>query len=142
FQVERDQRKRGELIGHSEAKFSALLAKYRAEVLPLKPPGGRVAYETSFRAIARYFVKERGDPKVVTIRSADVQAALSWMRVHGERVKTLKASTLNTRRAVMSALFSFAVRLEWIPSNPVDRKSTRLNSSHEWSSYAVFCLRK
>src|SRR5207247_3430768 len=23
-----------------------------------------------------------------------------------------------------------------------DRKSTRLNSSHEWSSYAVFCLQK
>src|SRR5438105_9582464 len=24
----------------------------------------------------------------------------------------------------------------------VDRKSTRLNSSHEWTSYAVFCLKK
>src|SRR5438105_6022456 len=24
----------------------------------------------------------------------------------------------------------------------VDRKSTRLNSSHEWISYAVFCLKK
>src|SRR5438105_5801961 len=24
----------------------------------------------------------------------------------------------------------------------VDRKSTRLNSSHEWISYAVFCLQK
>src|SRR6266849_515844 len=23
-----------------------------------------------------------------------------------------------------------------------DRKSTRLNSSHEWTSYAVFCLKK
>src|SRR5438105_7470128 len=23
-----------------------------------------------------------------------------------------------------------------------DRKSTRLNSSHEWKSYAVFCLKK
>src|SRR5207247_7961217 len=27
------------------------------------------------------------------------------------------------------------------PSGP-DRKSTRLNSSHEWISYAVFCLKK
>src|SRR5207247_11022242 len=26
--------------------------------------------------------------------------------------------------------------------NPEDRKSTRLNSSHEWISYAVFCLKK
>src|SRR5207247_11438646 len=25
---------------------------------------------------------------------------------------------------------------------PGDRKSTRLNSSHEWISYAVFCLKK
>src|SRR5438105_3112056 len=25
---------------------------------------------------------------------------------------------------------------------PLDRKSTRLNSSHEWISYAVFCLKK
>src|SRR5438105_5517571 len=33
----------------------------------------------------------------------------------------------------------------WIwndPADGVDRKSTRLNSSHEWISYAVFCLKK
>src|SRR6266536_2554467 len=28
------------------------------------------------------------------------------------------------------------------PPGQGDRKSTRLNSSHEWSSYAVFCLKK
>src|SRR5438105_5472920 len=28
------------------------------------------------------------------------------------------------------------------PSSMADRKSTRLNSSHEWISYAVFCLKK
>src|SRR5438105_10274797 len=27
-------------------------------------------------------------------------------------------------------------------SRCIDRKSTRLNSSHEWISYAVFCLKK
>src|SRR5438105_11413525 len=27
-------------------------------------------------------------------------------------------------------------------ANRSDRKSTRLNSSHEWISYAVFCLKK
>src|SRR5207247_5836482 len=27
-------------------------------------------------------------------------------------------------------------------AEPRDRKSTRLNSSHEWISYAVFCLKK
>src|SRR6266536_3959786 len=29
-----------------------------------------------------------------------------------------------------------------VPSQCRDRKSTRLNSSHEWNSYAVFCLKK
>src|SRR5438105_7639785 len=35
-------------------------------------------------------------------------------------------------------------RGEWLspPSPWIDRKSTRLNSSHEWISYAVFCLKK
>src|SRR2546422_3966485 len=28
------------------------------------------------------------------------------------------------------------------PINPADRKSTRLNSSHGYISYAVFCLKK
>src|SRR5207247_9960220 len=28
------------------------------------------------------------------------------------------------------------------PGRERDRKSTRLNSSHEWISYAVFCLKK
>src|SRR5438105_8570103 len=29
-----------------------------------------------------------------------------------------------------------------LPARRRDRKSTRLNSSHEWISYAVFCLKK
>src|SRR5207247_6601243 len=29
-----------------------------------------------------------------------------------------------------------------VGNRKVDRKSTRLNSSHEWISYAVFCLKK
>src|SRR5207247_7926345 len=29
-----------------------------------------------------------------------------------------------------------------ILKNGLDRKSTRLNSSHEWISYAVFCLKE
>src|SRR5438105_11889819 len=33
-------------------------------------------------------------------------------------------------------------RLRWLLRARGDRKSTRLNSSHEWISYAVFCLKK
>src|SRR2546428_6212034 len=41
----------------------------------------------------------------------------------------------------------FATERPWAPvfasrSNPLDRKSTRLNSSHDQISYAVFCLKK
>src|SRR5258708_15944164 len=34
------------------------------------------------------------------------------------------------------------VRLAKLPQAPGDRKSTRLNSSHQIISYAVFCLKK
>src|SRR5207247_9956678 len=33
-------------------------------------------------------------------------------------------------------------RIRRVTPAGVDRKSTRLNSSHEWISYAVFCLKK
>src|SRR5207247_4801829 len=33
-------------------------------------------------------------------------------------------------------------KLERVVLSGRDRKSTRLNSSHEWISYAVFCLKK
>src|SRR5207247_11075108 len=34
------------------------------------------------------------------------------------------------------------LRLRFRTDGQRDRKSTRLNSSHEWISYAVFCLKK
>src|SRR5207247_6480009 len=43
------------------------------------------------------------------------------------------------------AKLELARQSEKIPattSHDGDRKSTRLNSSHEWISYAVFCLKK
>src|SRR5207247_1672207 len=43
----------------------------------------------------------------------------------------------------MDAAVRRAVGLALEPRLPYrDRKSTRLNSSHEWISYAVFCLKK
>src|SRR5438105_6974693 len=35
-----------------------------------------------------------------------------------------------------------AALIKDLKQSPGDRKSTRLNSSHEWISYAVFCLKK
>src|SRR5207247_4237575 len=56
--------------------------------------------------------------------------------------------------SMLSALLSVQpqiLRREWLVHSIIkgfefklhlDRKSTRLNSSHEWISYAVFCLKK
>src|SRR6266849_2283268 len=49
-----------------------------------------------------------------------------------------------------TTLFRSGTPTRWWPtstrccprSSTPDRKSTRLNSSHEWISYAVFCLKK
>src|SRR5258708_14721276 len=42
-----------------------------------------------------------------------------------------------------SGKFQSKYRLLWtVPFQPGDRKSTRLNSSHQIISYAVFCLKK
>src|SRR3989449_7688572 len=35
-----------------------------------------------------------------------------------------------------------AQSVAWYEGGPADRKSTRLNSSHGYISYAVFCLKK
>src|SRR5207247_11061930 len=50
-------------------------------------------------------------------------------------ISSTAAVTAACRRALIPAKQkTFCERL--------DRKSTRLNSSHEWISYAVFCLKK
>src|SRR5438105_9034293 len=55
--------------------------------------------------------------------------------------------TAAVRRLGMSKPPAIRESLDWIDALRVlgaseDRKSTRLNSSHEWISYAVFCLKK
>src|SRR5258708_16976946 len=48
------------------------------------------------------------------------------------------------RSAIERTGLTFEVDCESLPEpvRPVDRKSTRLNSSHQIISYAVFCLKK
>src|SRR5207247_8265969 len=47
------------------------------------------------------------------------------------------------RNALRRTFRSKSVQTQGIScSTNRDRKSTRLNSSHEWISYAVFCLKK
>src|SRR5258708_24192649 len=46
------------------------------------------------------------------------------------------------RTAFGKPLAEQGVIQEWIAQSQLDRKSTRLNSSHQIISYAVFCLKK
>src|SRR5438105_7592988 len=50
--------------------------------------------------------------------------------------------TLNTKPLFKLMVEKNASDLFFTSNAPIDRKSTRLNSSHEWISYAVFCLKK
>src|SRR2546422_1550180 len=45
-------------------------------------------------------------------------------------------------RAVRPRRHPRGVKRAYSPSRVIDRKSTRLNSSHGYISYAVFCLKK
>src|SRR6202048_4017293 len=82
---------------------------------------------------------------------------------HRIRVEEISFVFLMIRRPPRSTLFPYTTlfRSRWMASHTLwpsssnccelrktylgcsrDRKSTRLNSSHEWISYAVFCLKK
>src|SRR5438105_12811851 len=63
----------------------------------------------------------------------------------GERAQTERDSELEKLKAERDSAIDRLARLQAEFENArkrADRKSTRLNSSHEWSSYAVFCLKK
>src|SRR6266536_3714350 len=51
---------------------------------------------------------------------------------------------INTNVAIhkTTSVFQVAIAFGQFAGDQADRKSTRLNSSHEWISYAVFCLKK
>src|SRR5438105_12111368 len=55
-----------------------------------------------------------------------------------------RKSTISTSSALASSTPATSTNVDFLkhPKKYQDRKSTRLNSSHEWISYAVFCLKK
>src|SRR5438105_6929075 len=79
------------------------------------------------------------------------------LQLASPRVRKTKVVTAVLCVLLLAALFlpargpvTHSLAIEWRPSAELagqtvrhrDRKSTRLNSSHEWISYAVFCLKK
>src|SRR2546429_3219118 len=56
--------------------------------------------------------------------------------------ETRRFDRQSKRRGLQVAVFSVEVIARGSVTNKRDRKSTRLNSSHGYISYAVFCLKK
>src|SRR5207247_9306947 len=102
-------------------------------MLPPPPPSTLFPYTTLFRSEAHPLLALRrlaeqfagSDLPSACVLRPD-QAFVSDGTAMGETVDRLEMA----RQAKLVALAAFAFQ---------DRKSTRLNSSHEWISYAVFC---
>src|SRR5207247_11259348 len=70
----------------------------------------------------------------------EVPFQLSRIRIEGDRTIRIEVVPLS------DVAVPIRRRVSGTPDDQIlfgiDRKSTRLNSSHEWSSYAVFCLKR
>src|SRR5207247_5004245 len=75
---------------------------------------------------AEHTAKGVGRPRVGSV--------LPDVRIHIDNRIPVRRPGVDDRRTAINSPRSTNVQL--------DRKSTRLNSSHEWISYAVFCLKK
>src|SRR5207247_10038833 len=98
-------------------------------IRPLPPTSPPFPYTTLFRSPHAVAVDVRlagvARRRAVVTRIAHAIPVLVGLRRVGRRHAVVVAAR---RRAAGTRL--------------IDRKSTRLNSSHEWISYAVFCLKK
>src|SRR5439155_18075012 len=83
-----------------------------------------------------------------TRRSSDLRAVPMPMGYGNMRRRTTPNSLISSRISPLNWLgsgMSLVVRADHqrhSATQPIDRKSTRLNSSHVAISYAVFCLKK
>src|SRR5690606_40651821 len=86
-------------------------------------------------------------PYTTLFRSLDAFKKLQTLRPDDPRGEQLYVQTLfdGDRYEILAAMYEKEHRerpTDVAPINGLDRKSTRLNSSHVKISYAVFCLNK
>src|SRR2546422_1673072 len=82
-------------------------------------------------------------PYTTLFRSTGVLTNLALLKLEGEAaVKVEKALEAGRRIQEILDRMTRIERVEMAPRPAPDRKSTRLNSSHGYISYAVFCLKK
>src|SRR5206468_12368160 len=95
-------------------------------------PPTRFPYTTLFRSLIESI--RAGKP----INNGDYMTKSSLMAIMG-RMATYTGQEITWEKALNSKQDLSPPQLAF---GPLDRKSTRLNSSHDQISYAVFCLRK
>src|SRR6266536_4932181 len=71
-------------------------------------------------------------------RKQAVQLSKTWPDIAIEDAYAISSEVARRKMAAGAKLIGHKVGLT---SKAIDRKSTRLNSSHEWISYAVLCLK-
>src|SRR5258707_11477992 len=82
-------------------------------------------------------------PYTTLFRSKDKLVMLELVSQEAHKKGLEKSATVQTQLAMSrQEILAEAYVQEYVKSNPLDRKSTRLNSSHANISYAVFCLKK
>src|SRR3712207_7515403 len=76
------------------------------------------------------------------ISTNQLSTPLSGLGPLGSRPRGSSTSPTTGRRGAWKGTSGSSGRFEVSPLSTLDRKSTRLNSSHANISYAVFCLKK
>src|SRR5258708_17235049 len=82
-----------------------------------------------------FFFNDTATTEIYTLSLHDA------LPIYGPHYSTIESIRQKTKRQKPSLLFLLGLLLV-IASGAADRKSTRLNSSHQIISYAVFCLKK
>src|SRR5207253_11442459 len=84
----------------------------------------------------------RGPPAFPTRRSSDLLVLGDRPRRRRQRAARARLRRPRARRQDRPLRRRGVAQLRALPARGLDRKSTRLNSSHVAISYAVFCLKK
>src|SRR5690606_28529315 len=97
-------------------------------------------YRLSSDLLASIPIQSR-DILVTTITKKLSQAAIDFKAVQRDITNSLRTAESLIHQAPIQARPSLESAIKQL-DNAIDRKSTRLNSSHVKISYAVFCLKK
>src|SRR2546429_7358098 len=82
-------------------------------------------------------------PYTTLFRSNSAMTAKGWTEVpSGGDVEVFAIETTQNQQTLDTFYNGFGGGRRWGFGGGLDRKSTRLNSSHGYISYAVFCLNK